>query len=266
MRRQILTLTFAAIALFTLTKLLHSQAPPAPTIDRITFNAVANYKATFKKLLTFDRPDNGQIRVIWGNDLAANANPWDPYPYGSILLFESFSSKRDPSGASQLDDNGRLVPDTLTALFVQMKSPGFGEAYGPNRNGEWEYVTYRPDGSTQTAPSASAGCAICHLDAGAQNDYVFRREMFVNSSGAIPTATMSRYKFVPGDMTIKKGQTVTWYNDDQVQHQIFSPGGGFNSDHMRYGASFSQKFDKTGDFEIRCSVHPGMRAKVTVTE
>jgi len=41
---------------------LQAQAPPAPTSDRVGFPA--NYQRTFKKLLTFDRPDNGQIRVI----------------------------------------------------------------------------------------------------------------------------------------------------------------------------------------------------------
>lgn len=243
----------------------HSQAPPAPTVDRVLFPA--NYQQTYKKLLTFDRPDNGQIRVVWANQAAANTNSWDPYPYGSIILFESWTSKRDAQNNILLDENGRFIPDVLTTIFVKRKEPGFGEAYRQNRNGEWEYTAYRPDGSTQTAPAASGNCAICHLDAGAQNDFTFRRDRFsTNASGAAPLATMSHYRFIPGDLTVRKGTVVTWYNDDQVQHQIFSPNGFFNSDHMTNGASFAHKFNETGEFEIRCSLHAGMRARVIVRD
>ena len=245
--------------------LLQAQAPPAPTADRVGFPA--NYQRTFKKLMTFDRPDNGQIRVIWANQTAADTVPWVPYPYGSVILFESWTPKRDAQNNAVLDENGRLIPDTLTTLFVKRKEQGLGEAYGSNRNGEWEYVAYRPDGTTQTAPSATGGCAICHLDAGAQNDFTFRRERMANgASGAAPSATMSHYRFIPGDLTVKKGTTVTWYNDDQVQHQIFSPNGFFNSEFMTNGASFAKKFDEVGTFEIRCSLHAGMRARVIVQE
>jgi len=73
--------------------ILTAQAPPAPTVDRVGFPA--NYQTTFTKLLTFDRPDNGQIRVIWANPVAAATPFWEPYPYGSVLLFESWTSKRD---------------------------------------------------------------------------------------------------------------------------------------------------------------------------
>ncbi|MBM3787062.1 MAG: hypothetical protein FJW30_22115 [Acidobacteria bacterium] len=253
-----------AAGLLLLTPTIHSQPPPAPTLDRVGFPA--NYQATFKKLLTFDRPDNGQIRVVWANPVAADTPAWLPYPYGSVLLFESWTSKRDAQNNILLDENGRFVPDTLTTLFVKRKEPGFGEAYLHNRNGEWEYTGYRPDGTTQTAPAASGNCAICHLDAGAQNDFTFRRERFgIDASGAVPLATLSHYRFIPGDLTVRKGTVVTWYNDDQVQHQIFSPGA-FNSSHMTNGASFSRKFDTVGSFEIRCSLHAGMRARVTVRE
>mgnify|MGYP001020690254 CR=1 FL=1 len=49
-----------------------------------------------------------------------------------------------------LDEDGRQIPDQLATVFVQRKEVGFGEAYGANRNGEWEYGSYRTDGSTAT--------------------------------------------------------------------------------------------------------------------
>ncbi|MFN0102561.1 MAG: cytochrome P460 family protein [Bryobacteraceae bacterium] len=244
---------------------LTAQPAPAPAQDRVMFPA--NYTATFKKLFTFDRPDNGQIRVVWANEIAAGTRPWEAFPYGSVVLFESWTSKRDASGNILLDENGRFTPDVLGTLFVKRKEFGFGEAYRSNRNGEWEYGAYRPDGTTQTASTATGACAICHLDAGAQNDFTFRRDrMASGGTGAAPLATMSHYRFIPGDLTVKTGTVVTWYNDDQVQHQINSPDGFFNSHHMTPGASFSKKFTETGEFEIRCTIHAGMRQKVIVKD
>src|SRR5438477_7646208 len=87
--------------------LLYGQALPAPTVDRVGFPA--NYRTTFTKLLTVDRPDNGQIRVIWANQVAASTQWWEKYPYGSVVLFESFTSKRDAANNLLLDENGRLI-------------------------------------------------------------------------------------------------------------------------------------------------------------
>jgi hypothetical protein len=51
---------------------------------------------------------------------------------------------------------------------------GFGEAYGSNRSGEWEFVEYKPDGSYITPPAKSAACAECHIKAGPRRDFVYK--------------------------------------------------------------------------------------------
>jgi plastocyanin len=243
--------------------LLHSQAPPAPTVDRVGFPA--GYQDTFQKLLVFDRPDNGQIRVIWANDVAAGTPLDSDYPYGSVLIFEQYSSKRDADNNILLDENGRFIADQLVTVFVKRKEMGFGEAYGPNRNGEWEYVAYRPDGTYQTEPKDSASCAICHLQAGGAKDFTFRRDRIARqASGAAPIATMSQYAFVPGNLTVKAGTVVTWYNDDEINHTVASQALNFNSGNMGQGSAFSFTFKDPGEYEIRCTIHAGMRAKVIV--
>lgn len=232
-------------------------------MDRVGFPA--NYKDTFVKLLTMDRSDNGQIRVIWGNSIAASNPVNEPYPYGSILIFEQYSSKTDSAGNLILDEDGRQIPDQLATVFVQRKEVGFGEAYGANRNGEWEYVSYRPDGTYATTPENSGACAACHLQAGSIRDYIYRRDRISQkASGGAPQATMSLYAFVPRNLTVKKGTNVTWYNDDEVIHQIGSAPLGITSERMGLGASFSYKFDKEGTYEVRCTIHPGMRSTVVV--
>lgn len=85
--------------------------------------------------LTVDRPDNGQIRVIGGKAAAAATPWWVRYPAGSVLLFESWTSKRDAAGNFLLDERGRLAPDVLGTIFVKRKEQGFGEAYTTTRNG-----------------------------------------------------------------------------------------------------------------------------------
>jgi plastocyanin len=245
------------------------QAIPAPATDRVGFPA--NYRTTFTKVLTVDRSDNGQIRAIWANPVAAQTPWWEPYPYGSVILFESWTSKRDASGALMLDENGRLIPDVLGTLFVKRKQPGFGEAYAQNRNGEWEFVAYRPDGTVQTTPQNTGACAVCHLQAGPPNDWTFRRRQFNlsgsgNGGGVTPQAGMVQYSFVPRDLTVRKGTVVTWQNNDEIEHNLVIADLGIRSGLMQAGNTHSEKLDLPGEFEIRCTIHAGMRARIRVTE
>ena len=131
----------------------HTQSLPAPTVDRVGFPA--GYKDTNKLLYVFDNYQNRQIRRVYGNDVAASVTPGEVFnfPYGAIILFESYTVKQDSSGDPVLDENGRFIPVDLTTIFVMRKERGFGADYKELRNGEWEYVAYRPDGSVSTPPS-----------------------------------------------------------------------------------------------------------------
>ncbi len=120
----------------------HTQTLPAPTVDHVGFPA--GYRDTFTKLYTFDNFQNRQIRVVWGNDIAASVNPGTPwnFPYGSIILFESYTVQEDANGEPLLDASGRFIPNNFTTVFVMRKEKGFGVDYKELRNGEWEYVSY----------------------------------------------------------------------------------------------------------------------------
>jgi len=71
------------------------------------------------------------------------------FPYGSILVMQTWACLKDPSTNCILDENGRFQKDPAASptLFVMRKEQGFGEAYAQNRTGEWEYVAYRVDGT-----------------------------------------------------------------------------------------------------------------------
>jgi hypothetical protein len=143
-----------------------SEDLPAPAEDRVGFPK--GYEATYPQLRSSDNAGgkgDKTVKVVYANLVAASRKSGD-YPYGSILIMETWSAI--------LDDAGHLRKGKLTGLHVMRKGRGFGEAYRDNRAGEWEYVEYRPDGTYITPPSASAKCASCHLKkAGPEKDFVF---------------------------------------------------------------------------------------------
>ena len=73
-----------------------------------------------------------------------------------------------------LDKWGRFKLDKLLRVHVMRKDHDFGEDYRENRSGEWEYVSFAPDGSYLTPPAKSGACAQCHmLYAGKTKAWVF---------------------------------------------------------------------------------------------
>jgi hypothetical protein len=261
-----------------------TQQLPAPSVDRVGFPT--NYQNTFVKLYTFDNFQNRQIRVVWANPTAASVRPDVVYnfPYGSIVLFESYSVMEDSSGEPILDGNGRFVPNQLTTIFVMRKEQGFGVDYGLIRNGEWEYVAYKPDGTYSTPPSETGSCAACHLqgagatggtavpigantvNVGAQWDYVFRPDLyFGGGSGAVPGGILDHYVFVPNTIHAQPGQVVTVYNKDQLLHHIVADDKSFDSGLLQPGGSFTVTAGAAGStISYHCTIHSRMKGKIVV--
>ena len=248
---------------------------PASTEDRVGFPD--GYETDYRLLFVLDRPDNRQVRVIYGNEQAASAKPGEPFPYGSILVMETWRARQEPEGVVLRDENGRFQKDQLTGIFVQRKEPGFGEAYLTERSGEWEYVAFRPDRTYSQPPQNTNACARCHQDAGATRDWVFRMDLFFqNRSGAVPTAPpglvqagralMQDYLFLPETITVKRGATLTWSNEDEAVHTVTSDDGSFDSGRLGLGATFSHTFDRAGIVSYSCIIHPPMKATLVVEE
>src|SRR5881628_2257606 len=140
MKRILVGFVAASIVVFGIASLFfvgHAQSLPAPTVDRVGFPA--GYQDTFKLFYVFDNYQNRQIRKVYGNEIAASVTPGETFsfPYGSVLLFESYTVQQDAKGEPVLDINGRYIPVNLTTLFVMRKERGFGADYKEYRNGEW---------------------------------------------------------------------------------------------------------------------------------
>jgi plastocyanin len=243
---------------------------PAPTEDRVGFPE--GYETAFQTFFVMDRPDNKQVRVIYANDAAALVTPGGAFPYGSILVMETYRSIQDEAGEPILDDVGRYQRGELTGIFVMRKEPGFGAAYEMNRTGEWEYVAFRPDRTYSTPPRQSAPCAVCHTDAGGSRDWVFRTNLFFGETdGSVPVAgalatrlPMQQYSFLPPAASIQRGTTVTWSNEDEAVHTVTAADGSFDSGRMPIGSTFSMTFAASGTYEYMCSLHTAMRGTLVV--
>jgi plastocyanin len=84
------------------------------------------------------------------------------------------------------------------------------------------------------------------------------------SAGAISITNMM---FTPSQISVQKGSTVTWTNDDNVTHTVIddlSNVGGPASGNIEPGSAYSFTFNKTGSFQYHCKLHPSMRGTIVV--
>lgn len=90
-----------------------------------------------------------------------------------------------------------------------------------------------------------------------------------NNPAPLDTVTVhiSNTGFAPGTVTIRKGGTVTWINDDSAIHTVTSDNGnGPMSPELGRGSVYNDTFITTGTYAYHCSLHPEMKGTVTVVE
>ncbi len=78
--------------------------------------------------------------------------------------------------------------------------------------------------------------------------------------------TQNGKKFDQKTVTISKGDTIKFVNDDSIAHNIHSrsPGGEFDLGVQKPGSNSNFTFAKDGTFKVRCAIHPKMKVTVTV--
>jgi plastocyanin len=69
--------------------------------------------------------------------------------------------------------------------------------------------------------------------------------------------------FHPAEVTIARGETLTFTNRDEFIHQIYV-NGLFDSEEKAPGENLSETFTRSGTFEVRCHIHPKMKLVVHV--
>lgn len=86
---------------------------------------------------------------------------------------------------------------------------------------------------------------------------------------------MADRAYLPRNVVIEKGTTVTWTNEDNVRHTVTSgttngklknPDGIFDSGFVKKGQTFSYTFNEVGEFPYYCAPHPWATGTVVVEE
>lgn len=75
--------------------------------------------------------------------------------------------------------------------------------------------------------------------------------------------------YIPPNIVVEKGKSVTWLNEDSSFHSVTSgfypePSGLFDSGHLDPYQSYTLSFDEFGTYDYFCTLHPWMKAQVIV--
>lgn len=87
---------------------------------------------------------------------------------------------------------------------------------------------------------------------------------------ASPGCESTNECFIPYEVSVGVGDTVTWSNDDVVSHTVTSGllphghDGIFDSGLFMAGTAFEFTFEEAGHYDYFCLVHPWMAGKVIV--
>lgn len=96
-----------------------------------------------------------------------------------------------------------------------------------------------------------------------------------STPAGVTVVKMQGLRFVPAEVTIKKGTKVKWVNEDKTTHSSTSddfqagqknPLTAWDSQPLNPGDSWERTFDTAEKFSYHCEVQPYMKGKVTVTE
>jgi plastocyanin len=87
----------------------------------------------------------------------------------------------------------------------------------------------------------------------------------LHAAGASDVAVLIKnFDYSPMDLSIAPGTTVVWKNLDGEPHTIASVDGMFRSPALDQNDSYSFTFNHPGVFKYICSIHPKMKATITV--
>ena len=116
--------------------------------------------------------------------------------------------------------------------------------------------TSNPPATTPPAsqPPPSSNNATMHVNA----------TVNLTPSASAVTINIQGFAFNPATVTVSKGTTVTWVNDDSAPHQIMSDDSSFQSSPLSNGNSYSHTFTTAGSYAYHCAIHPSMTGTIVV--
>lgn len=227
---------------------------------------------------TLDRPDNKQYRELYAPAAAVEAvRKGQPIPYGTVLTLVQWSVEQDAQGNPVKDSNGRFIKKDILAHTVMEKQKGFGADYPSDwpRNGEWEYAVFTADGRpNEKANANNKSCFTCHLPH-AKQDFVISlaklNDSFPKGGQTLVKAgqkaggdvQIASFAFMPAKISAMAGKALTFFNSDDTPHQITVANGPKTAVFLR-GQRASLTFEKPGEYNYICGLHPSMKGVIEV--
>lgn len=79
------------------------------------------------------------------------------------------------------------------------------------------------------------------------------------------TVKIANMRFEPASLTVERGDTIVWVNEDVVAHTATSSAaGGFDSQSIAPGGQWRDQAKAPGRYPYACTFHPTMRATLIV--
>ncbi len=97
----------------------------------------------------------------------------------------------------------------------------------------------------------------------AQGQKAAQKSAHVATAHATHTVTMAAMEFGPMPTDVHVGDTITWVNNDVLEHTATAKDGSFNVD-LKPGAKASTVLKKAGSFPFVCTFHPNMTGTLVV--
>jgi plastocyanin len=86
-----------------------------------------------------------------------------------------------------------------------------------------------------------------------------------SSETSSATVNITNTLFSPSQVTIQKGDNVTWTNNDTADHTVTADtGNGPKSETIKPGSKYTYTFDEAGSFQYHCDFHSAMHGTVVV--
>ncbi len=159
-------------------------------------------------------------------------------------------------------NKGVTMNKTITAVIIAVVAvAGLGLIFATN--------TEDSNQSASNVPAQQGSMNSNQMSGSNNNDSILSpRE---DSGEAVETTMVDirNFAFSPSTITVKKGSTVTWTNQDSARHDVTpdSPSEAFQgSELLAQGESYSFTFDTVGTYTYFCSPHPYMKATVVVVD
>ncbi len=143
-----------------------------------------------------------------------------------------------------------------------------GVAFSPLLSGQFN-LAYAQDNATTMSGSMTGNTTTTSGNITGNTSGSGGDSVTISAGSSVPS---NGKFFVPETLTVSKGTTVSWTNEDTTLHTDTSgsaesgnSGTEFDSSYLAAGKTFQHPFNTAGTFDYYCTLHPYMKGKVVVS-